>query len=197
MPNKPIVWMAVIMLGFLVSCGTSSVASPAPVLSPTSAKTPTVTATVALTRAAPNKTPTSEYTFATLTPFPFPPETALPLSETDSLYLQLTQKGYRLMSSGSLIGPQGFTYSAHLFINPDLTPRYNSADAATKDAILVAFYRRDGAKDVLLGVQYLPALEHDYGTEYAVYAGVFNWNWQYDVLGMDIYFGAEQLFQRC
>lgn len=196
MSNKYTICMGVIALGFLVSCGTSSVASPVPVLSPTLAKTTTPMSTVTFAAPAPTKTPSDDDPVPTFTPFPWPAETAIPLSEKDSLYLQLTQKGYRLTSSGSLIGPGGFTYSAHLFINTVSPYYYNSLDPATKETILVAFYRRDGAKDVLLGVQYLPPIEDYYsGVEYADVAGILNWNWPFYVqpqmLHMDVELEAD------
>lgn len=163
---------------------------PTPVFSPINIETTTLVATVTLTPRAPTKTPSDDDPLPTFTPFPWPAETAVPLSENDSLYVQLTQKGYKLTSSGSLIGPEGFIYSAHLFINTD-SPYYNSLNPATKETIIVAFYRRDGVKDVLLGVQYLPSIDDPYyGNEYADVAGILNWNWQFPVqlqmLRMDI-----------
>lgn len=194
MTHKPIIWMAVIMLGFLVGCGSPSVTTPAPVLSPINAKTATPVATMTFT--APEPTATSIYFDLVMTPTPWawPVETAVPLSKSDSLYLQLTQKGYKLTSSGSLVGPGGFTYSAHLFINTD-SPHYYSLNPTTKETIIVAFYRRDGAKDVFLGTQYLPLIESndinsDYG-EYADYAGILNWNWQRDELGLVLDFQGD------
>jgi hypothetical protein len=195
MLSKSMIWGGVLVLGFLVGCGTSSVASPAPVLSPKSAKTATSVATATFTAPTLIETPIDDDPLPTFTPFPWPTETAVPLSENDSLYIQLTQKGYKLTSSGSLIGPEGFTYSAHLFINTD-SPYYNSLNPATKETIIVAFYRRDGAKDVLLGVQYLPSIDDlYYGNEYADVAGILNWNWQFYVqhqmLHMDVELEAD------
>jgi hypothetical protein len=139
----------------LVGCGNQAVSNPSPVVLP------------GLTYTAIN--PTSIFT-----PKPdntFMEATKTPPSEEDDLSAQFTDKGYRLVSSGSLIGPEGFTYSASLFINPDLSPLYGGSDSS-QDTMVIAFYRWNGDEKKFLGAQGFPAI----GDSYAAGANIVNWD---------------------
>ncbi len=91
---------------------------------------------------------------------------------SDNLYIELTKKGYQLVSSGSIKGPEDFTYSAYLFINPDLSPLYGASEP-TEETLVVAFYRWDGYKNELLIVQRFPSI----AGQYAVGAVIVNWDY--------------------
>lgn len=139
-------------------------------------ETPTITSTPTLIATYTSLPKTS----STPTKIPLPTKTLLPpsptsnvisLSENDEQYLQLKDRGYRLISSGSLVGPEGFTYSAYLFINPDLSPLYAGADP-TKDTLLITFYRWDGEKNEFLDAQGLSAVDNIY----PVAANIADWD---------------------
>jgi hypothetical protein len=126
--------------------------------------TPTLTATSIST---PRNTP-----FPTKTPIPpSPTSNVISLSENDVQYLQLKDKNYYLVSSGSLVGPEGFTYSAYLFINPDLSPLSAGSDP-TKDTLVITFYRWDGEKNEFLSAQGLPVVDNVYAAD----ANIVNWD---------------------
>jgi len=137
---------------------------------PVTTSTPTLSATFTSPLKAtstPANTP-----FLTKTPIlPSPTSNVISLSENDEQYLQLKDKGYRLASSGSLVGPEGFTYSAYLFLNPDLSPLYAGSDP-TKDTLVITFYRWDGEKNEFVSAQGLPAVDNVYASA----AGIADWN---------------------
>ena len=140
----------------LVGCGTQTIASP------TRGILPTVTDTTMSSTAV---------VVPTTTDIVSPTAPVILLSENDNQYVQLTGKGYRLVSSGSLVGPQGFTYSAYLFINPDLSPLFGASES-TEDTMQIAFYRWNGEKNEFLSVQGFPAME----SNHAVGANVVDWD---------------------
>ncbi len=146
------------------ACGSSLIENP---ITPS---TPTLTATYTpLSKATSTLTNTS---FPTITAIPpSPTSNVISLSENDEQYLQLKDKGYSLISSGSLVDPEGFTYSAYLFVNPDLSPLYAGSDP-TKDTLVISFYRWDGEKNKFVSAQGLPAVDN----VYAVAAGIADWD---------------------
>ncbi len=138
--------------------------TPFPTITPTTNLPPTGTAT-------PTTTSQPEYLLT-------PRSTTIPLSTDNKLTTEMAEKGYQLFNSGSLIGPGDFGFSAFLFTNPELSP-YMMGYESTWDTSYVAFYRWDGQKNELLGVQPLPELYPGSGS-YPAAGAVVNWNHPYD-----------------
>jgi hypothetical protein len=87
-----------------------------------------------------------------------------------------------------LVGPEGFTYSAYLFVNPDLSPLYAGSDP-TKDTLVITFYRWDGEKNEFLGAQNLPAVDN----VYAAAAGIADWDQPFSGIKLlDVYLLADE-----
>lgn len=140
----------------LSACGQDITTSPTPaptkntpaliatgISTPTSTRAPTATATI---QPAP-----TELKVATLTPFwlnftPAPPTaTPVPLAADDQFLTNMQQKEYRIITSGSLVGPGGYVYSAYVF-------KSNSKylDVFLPGDWIVAFYVSDGTANRLI-----------------------------------------------
>lgn len=137
---------------FCTACGGNLIEAP------TTTSTPTLSAAYT---SLPKTTPVP----------PSPTSNVISLSEDDEQYRQLKDRGYRLVSSSSVVNPEGLIYSAYLFINRDLSPLFGAAET-NKDTMLIAFYRWDGEKNTLLSLQGFPAVDNGY----AVGANIVNWD---------------------
>jgi hypothetical protein len=166
---------------FCSACGGGLVENPVTVSMPT---LPATSTSLPKTTSTPAHTP-----FPTQTPIqPAPTSNVISLSENDEHYLQLKDKGYRLVSSGSLVGPEGFTYSAYLFVNPALSPLYAGSDP-TKDTLVIAFYRWDGEKNEFINAQGLPAVDNVQASA----AGIADWDQPYSGIELlDVYLVADE-----
>ena len=108
-----------------------------------------------------------------------PVHTAVPLTGTGSLAADLAAKGYELYSSGSLVGPGGYIYSAYYFIDPTESEWLDPGNAfnSYEDTAYVAFYRWDGETNDLLRIFTLTPYENNIGgTVYPVVSRVVDWN---------------------
>ena len=109
-------------------------------ITPGPAKKPTSTAT-------PEPTTTSWMDIPTTSNKPT--ATAVPLSGDDVFLAEMQSKGYEIARSGSLVGPGGYTYSAYLFVEPELF-KSSLTDQPYLETWVIAFYIWDGEQNQLM-----------------------------------------------
>jgi hypothetical protein len=170
-------FIGLLLIG-LVGCSGRSTQSPAtatgnPQTTPTirDISSPTAFTRYPLTPTAPSVTELNQSSPTPITTI-VPAIPVILLSEDDHLFIDMTNKGYRLISSGSIAGPQDYVYSAYLFFNPDLSPMSGAVDYPVKETQYVAFYRWDGKKNVLLRILPFPTFDNVYPEG----VGLINWD---------------------
>ena len=152
MKQKSIIVIGIIVLGAIVSCSptgneiltqpsgvtVSTMFADEVVIPPTIE--PSITATIVPTATSPQATSTLEPT-ATQNPYsgaePYP--TAIAFTQDDVHIQELVDSGYNLLFGSSTAGPDGFIYSAYIFIDATFPP--SSLRSTTENLFPRAPYR--------------------------------------------------------